>query len=258
MRLASKEHDSSSAAAAFSALTVDDPEALYCHHSIGLGFEGYLIRLLDRELHPDAYATSDHPRDFSVLNRVLSQETDLEALRERGILFAEVEAFYDATDDLDATVALSPERIDLRLLRARTRLELIDSVQPFTGNLERLRDYLDEELLVEDLRLALGLDNHGLLAWLTIAELADYLAYNDEIADEMNEISLAAYDNAVDLLPSWSNAHIHPMLHYLVFQGRATVHMQMGNLETFDTEILRAIKGPDFELMGARCPNFRD
>jgi hypothetical protein len=258
MRHASNENDSSSAVAAFSDIAVHDAEALYCHHSLGLGFEGYLIRLLDRELHPNAYVTSDHPRDFSALNSVLSQESELEALHERGILFAEVEAFYDATDDLDATVDLSPERIDLRLLRARTRIELIDGVRPFTGDIERLRGYLDQELLVEDLRLALASENHGLLASLTIAELADYLAYDDEIADEMNEISLAAYDDAVDLLPAWSKSHIYPMLHYLVLSGRATVHMQMGNLDAFDTDIFRAIDGPDFDLMGARCPNFPD
>jgi len=202
MQEASRMGDSNTAAAALSDLTARDTEAVYCHFSVGHGFEGYLIRLLDRELYPEVYDAAAGLRDFDALNSTPSRENDLDTLRERGVLFAEAESFYEASDDLDVAIGLAPERVDLRLLRARIRLELFRSHSLFTAEMDRLRSYCDEELLAEDLRVIVDSNPHGPLASLTLARLAGLLAVDDERESEMLPIALDALDDAVVLLPS--------------------------------------------------------
>ena len=233
-------------------LRARDPRWTYCHYNIGHGLEGYLLRLYDMSAHPALYEDNHLPRARDELLRVLTNDpSDVEALRELGLLYGEVEAFFDAVDIFDEALLVEPDNADLLVLRTLARLGMMTGGLLTTDNAQVFA-YYDPQGMVADMSRATALGADGFLALWADAAAHSVLLYADS-STELLATALARYDAAIDVLPTMRQRHLYPLLSYMVHEGRASVLLQMNDLDAFHEEMAQAIGTGDFGNIRDSC-----
>lgn len=243
-----------SAVSDYAQLLERDPEWTYCHYNKYHGFEGYLLRLYDMETRPSLYEAGPLPRSREALMVALAEDPEnADAMRELGLLFADVEAFFDAIDLFNEALARHPDDAELLVLRTLARLGTMTGGLLITDR-ARVFAYSDPQDMVTDMSRASDLGADDFLALWADAAAHRQLQYVDSDAEPL-AVALARYDAAIAALPAMRQHHLYPLLSYMAHEGRASILFMMNDLDAFDEEITRAVNGADLDTMRDRCPD---
>ena len=231
-----------------------DPDAVLCRWEIGWGFDGYMLRQYDMLLRPDAYQDGPIPRALAEIQSVLTENPDdVDALRERGLLFAASGGGFAAVDDLDAALASNPESVELMVLSTKARLNVWQPGPLFRRNPDRARSYFEPAAMLERIEDAIARGADDLFTYLTYAKVLSWQTQDDDASTIERQV--AALDRAIELLPTWPEHGLKQFLAYRLYFDRGSALNQLGDSEAFFDNIDLALNPPGVEtdIHDPRC-----
>jgi tetratricopeptide (TPR) repeat protein len=208
-----------------------DPVAVLCRWQLNEGLGGYVLRQYDMLLRPEAYDRGPIPRTLGELQVLLTVDpADPEALRERGLLFAESGAGFAAVDDLDAALRSDPDSIELLIMSTKARLDVLNDPKNQYRFPRMTRSYFKPDLILERIERAIELGSEDFMTHLTHAEV---LGWQRGVSEKVEALRrrVDADDRAIALLPTWPD---HPLKFFVaarLYMDRGAALLDLGDEE---------------------------
>ncbi len=232
-----------------------DPDAVLCRWALGWGFDGYMLRQYDMLLRPELYEEGAVPRTLAEVQAALSTNPqDADALRERGLLFAESGAAFNAVDDLDAALETDPESVDLMILSTKARTNVLKIGPLFRQFPHRSRSYLKPDAMLERVEEAIRLGADDLMTHVTHEAVLQWQpnAFEDPVLVGRR---IAALERAIELLPTWPEQALKRHLAYRLYMDRGSALSEIEGWQVFADHMALALHPPGVEssLYDPRC-----
>ena len=246
----------------------ENPDAVYCLWELKRGFDGHVLRQYDKVLRPELYEQGPIPRTLPEIQAVLSQDpNDLDALRDRAMLFAASGGAAAAVRDLDRALEINPESIELMVLNTKAHFDFLESRIFWSALFEAHRRYYTPDVLdprAYDLGFPANHRRHYQPdEWLATIERAIGLGADDfftwwtywQALPPVTEERRAARDRAIELLPTWPESLVKRFFGFKLYSERAADVIDYSNIDAYSDAMDLALNPPGVEsdLYDPRC-----
>jgi len=230
-----------------------DPVAVLCDWTrFGRGMAGHILRQYDIVTRPEIYQGAAVQRSMSVLEAVLDKNPqDVDALRERALLFAAVDAVAAASRDFDAALAADPDSSELMVLSVMAHFNVLESPEYLYGRLPDARSYYKPHAWRTTIEHAVAERRDDFLAYVAYSDVLFQLAFTED--PDLIDRAYEAMDRAIDLLPTWPEGLSKLALAYDLYMLRADAFA--GDLEARMQAMDLAFRPPGVttDIFGPPC-----